>query len=60
MNAQAAKDTATTTIVKPPYMQNRELSWLTFNERVLDHVNGIACSACGGRHDTDYDETMYY
>ncbi len=36
MNAQAAKDTATTTIVKPPYMQNRELSWLDFNKRVLD------------------------
>ena len=37
MNAQASKDTAaTTTIVKPPYMQNRELSWLDFNKRVLD------------------------
>ena len=36
MNEQAAKDTATTTIVKPPYMQNRELSWLDFNKRVLD------------------------
>ncbi len=24
------------TITKPPYMQNRELSWLEFNKRVLD------------------------
>ncbi len=37
MNAQASKDTAaTTTIVKPPYMQNRELSWLDLNKRVFD------------------------
>lgn len=36
MNAQASKDAATTTIAKPPYMQNRELSWLDFNKRVLD------------------------
>ena len=26
----------TTHIGSTPYMQNRELSWLTFNERVLD------------------------
>lgn len=31
-----------------------------YNERVLDHVNSVACSACGGRHDADYDETVYY
>ena len=36
MNAQASQDTAPTTIVKLPYMQNRELSWLDFNKRVLD------------------------
>ncbi len=27
---------STTHIGSTPYMQNRELSWLTFNERVLD------------------------
>lgn len=31
-----------------------------YNERVVDHVNPIFCAACGGRHDTDYDETVYY
>ena len=37
MNAQASKDATTATAVaKPPYMQNRELSWLDFNKRVLD------------------------
>ena len=37
MNQQASKDAnETTTTSKPPYMQNRELSWLDFNKRVLD------------------------
>ena len=37
MNQQASKDAASTgALQKPPYMQNRELSWLDFNKRVLD------------------------
>ncbi len=37
MNQQAPKDANTeTALSKPPYMQNRELSWLDFNKRVLD------------------------
>ena len=37
MTQQASKDATTATAVaKPPYMQNRELSWLDFNKRVLD------------------------
>ncbi|MEY8459560.1 polyphosphate kinase 1 [Eggerthellaceae bacterium 24-137] len=37
MNQQASKDAnQTETTSKPPYMQNRELSWLDFNKRVLD------------------------
>ena len=37
MNQQASKDAASTSALqKPPYMQNRELSWLDFNKRVLD------------------------
>lgn len=37
MNQQASKDAnEMTTTSKPPYMQNRELSWLDFNKRVLD------------------------
>ncbi len=37
MTQQASKDATTaTTVAKPPYMQNRELSWLDFNKRVLD------------------------
>ena len=34
-NAMKANE-STTHIGSTPYMQNRELSWLTFNERVLD------------------------
>ena len=37
MNQQASKDAASASALqKPPYMQNRELSWLDFNKRVLD------------------------
>ena len=37
MTQQASKDATTATdVAKPPYMQNRELSWLDFNKRVLD------------------------
>uniref|UniRef100_UPI0026770906 polyphosphate kinase 1 n=1 Tax=uncultured Adlercreutzia sp. TaxID=875803 RepID=UPI0026770906 len=37
MNQQASKDSHQAIgLAKPPYMQNRELSWLDFNKRVLD------------------------
>ncbi|MEC4175394.1 polyphosphate kinase 1 [Adlercreutzia sp. R7] len=37
MNQQAPKDSVNEgALTKPPYMQNRELSWLDFNKRVLD------------------------
>ena len=32
----AMKETTPSTALQSPYMQNRELSWLTFDERVLD------------------------
>lgn len=30
-----------------------------FNERIVDHVTPVFCDACGKKHASDYDETVY-
>ena len=31
---------------KPPYYENRELSWLKFNERILDEARNVKVPLC--------------